>query len=88
MAEKVAPLGIRPSGVDLDASKSRAEVELFGHVTLVEGYALPNFTGCYALVALRDTPSHRSGTIIRGSNGGCRSNTSQRVAHCDLAPVE
>lgn len=31
-------------------------VELFGHVTLVEGYALPNFTGCHALVALRDTP--------------------------------
>jgi hypothetical protein len=31
-------------------------VELFGHVTLVEGYALTNFTGCHALVALRDTP--------------------------------
>ena len=31
-------------------------VELFGHVTLVEGYALPNFTGIHALVALRDTP--------------------------------
>jgi hypothetical protein len=31
-------------------------VELFGHVTLVEGYALPNFTGVHALVALRDTP--------------------------------
>jgi hypothetical protein len=31
-------------------------VELFGHVTLVEGYALINFTGCHALVALRDTP--------------------------------
>ena len=31
-------------------------VELFGHVTLVEGYALSTFTGCHALVALRDTP--------------------------------
>jgi hypothetical protein len=31
-------------------------VELFGHVTLVEGYALTNFIGCHALVALRDTP--------------------------------
>jgi len=32
-------------------------VELFGHVTLVEGYALPGFTGCHALVNLRDTPN-------------------------------
>lgn len=31
-------------------------VELFGHVTLVEGYALANYVGCHALVALRDTP--------------------------------
>lgn len=31
-------------------------VELFGHVTLVEGYAVTTFTGCHALVALRDTP--------------------------------
>jgi hypothetical protein len=33
-----------------------AEVELFGNVTLVEGYALKNFTGCHALISLRDTP--------------------------------
>lgn len=32
-------------------------VELFGHVSLVEGYALPSFTGCHALVDLRDTPA-------------------------------
>jgi hypothetical protein len=32
-------------------------VELFGHVFLVEGYDLPNFLGCHALVALRDTPN-------------------------------
>ena len=31
-------------------------VELFGHVTLVEGYSLPTFNGCHALVSLRDTP--------------------------------
>ena len=31
-------------------------VQLFGHVTLVQGFALPNFLGCYALVLLRDTP--------------------------------
>ena len=31
-------------------------VELFGHVTLVEGYALSGYTGCHALVTLRDTP--------------------------------
>ena len=31
--------------------------ELFGHVTLVEGYAIAHgFHGCHALVALRDTP--------------------------------
>jgi hypothetical protein len=32
------------------------DVELFGHVTLIEGYDLPSFLGCHALVALRDTP--------------------------------
>jgi len=31
-------------------------IELFGHVTLVEGYALNSFTGIHALVSLRDTP--------------------------------
>ena len=30
--------------------------ELFGHVTLVEGYALPGYNGVHALIALRDTP--------------------------------
>ncbi len=32
-------------------------VELFGHVILVEGYAIPSYIGCHALVALRDTPA-------------------------------
>ena len=39
-----------------DAELAGPPVELFGHVTLVEGYALAGFTGCHALVALRDTP--------------------------------
>jgi hypothetical protein len=35
-------------------------VNLFGHVTLVEGYAVPNYTtGCPALLALRDTPGKK-----------------------------
>jgi hypothetical protein len=45
-------------GITIDVSKlsSAVTVELFGHVTLVEGYALTNFTGCHALITLRDTP--------------------------------
>ena len=49
-----------PTGIDRTrkgpAPAPVPAVELFGHVTLVEGYALPNFTGVHALVALRDTP--------------------------------
>ena len=41
---------------DASAFESAATVELFGHVTLVEGYALPSYVGCHALIALRDTP--------------------------------
>jgi hypothetical protein len=41
------------------------EVEMFGHVTLVEGYDLPNFEGCHALVALRDTPGVTVAVITR-----------------------
>jgi hypothetical protein len=45
-------------GLKIEFAKIPAQkaVELFGHVTLVEGYAVPSFTGCHALVALRDTP--------------------------------
>src|ERR1044072_7859015 len=45
-------------GIKIDTSKLLPvkTVELFGHVTLVEGYALTSYTGCHALVALRDTP--------------------------------
>ena len=48
------------SGMKKTASSAAAlaaSVQLFGHVTLVEGYALPNFLGCHALVKLRDTPN-------------------------------
>src|SRR5947209_17959186 len=45
-----------PSGVKGASPKANPFVELFGHVILVEGYALKGFTGCHALVALRDTP--------------------------------
>jgi len=48
-------------GTGITAPKKRpppapATVELFGHVMLVEGYALSSFIGVHALVALRDTP--------------------------------
>jgi hypothetical protein len=42
-------------GIKVDPTAIKVE-ELFGHVTLVEGYALPAYTGCHALVALRDAP--------------------------------
>lgn len=42
--------------VELDQHLVLAAGELFGHVTLIEGYDLPTFCGCHALVALRDTP--------------------------------
>ena len=46
------------TGITVDVSKAVPvpTVELFGHVILVEGYALTTYTGCHALVALRDTP--------------------------------
>ena len=50
------------------APASAGAVELFGHVTLVEGYALPNFVGCHALVALRDTPNKTVAVLTRNQN--------------------
>jgi hypothetical protein len=49
---------IPDSGIKIDVSVLAPAVtlELFGHVTLIEGYALAAFNGCHALVALRDTP--------------------------------
>jgi hypothetical protein len=51
------------TGVTLEAAmlpSLGSTVELFGHATLVHGYALTSLVGCYALVALRDPP----GTIV------------------------
>lgn len=59
MPKETSPLdtGMTKSSAKAAASASASSVELFGHVTLVEGYALPNFLGCHALVTLRDTPN-------------------------------
>jgi hypothetical protein len=35
-----------------------SSVQLIGHVTLINGFDLPNFSGCYALVTLRDPPAN------------------------------
>jgi hypothetical protein len=43
-------------------------VELFGHVTLVEAYALAPFQGCHALVALRDTPNKTVAVLASAQN--------------------
>ena len=50
------------------AAGGAASVELFGHVTLVEGYALPNFLGCHALVKLRDTPNKTVAVLTSAHN--------------------
>jgi hypothetical protein len=61
------------SGVSQPGGKSVAaagigSVELFGHVTLVEGYALPQFAGCHALVFLRDTPNKTVAVMTSAHN--------------------
>jgi hypothetical protein len=43
-------------------------VELFGHVTLVEGYDLPGFVGSHSLVKLRDTPG-KTVAVLTNSHG-------------------
>lgn len=58
------PTGIaKPQPQQVGAGAST--VELFGHVTLVEGYAVPGFTGMHALVWLRDTPDKTVAVITR-----------------------
>lgn len=42
--------------VELDEHLVVSPRQLFGHVILVEGYALGSFAGCHALLALRDEP--------------------------------
>jgi hypothetical protein len=40
------------------------QVMLYGHVSLIEGIVLPpTFVGCYAVVALRDTPAKQVGVV-------------------------
>lgn len=59
LQEKPAPpTAPVPAGIEIEPTKlaRAAAVELFGHVILVEGYAVPAYTGCHALVTLRDTP--------------------------------
>ena len=55
MAEK--KIAKTDRGVKLDTSQffSVPRVELFGYVTLVQGYNLASYVGCHALVSLRDT---------------------------------
>ena len=55
--QESSPLDSGVTKATTRAAAAPAAVELFGHVTLVEGYALSNFLGCHALVALRDTPN-------------------------------
>ncbi len=64
-----------PSKFETGVTKTSAEagavgasVELFGHVTLVQGYALPNFLGCHALVPLRDTPNKTVAVLTSARN--------------------
>lgn len=56
MAKRVGVALSRGIRVGRTRPRTITAVELFGHVTLVEGYGLTNYTGCHALVALRDTP--------------------------------
>ena len=46
------------SGLKLDLAKVTIApiAQLFGHIILIEGYALPTYTGCHALIKLRDVP--------------------------------
>lgn len=52
----MAKIDTSQTGISRSASARATTVELFGHVGLVEGYALRGYTGIHALVALRDTP--------------------------------
>lgn len=65
MPEKTLTLPEAGLRVDLSKAAAAVNVELFGHVTLVEGYALPTFDGCHALVSLRDTPGKTVAVLTR-----------------------
>ncbi|MFN8463902.1 MAG: hypothetical protein U0X20_00065 [Caldilineaceae bacterium] len=56
----MSPNSVESSGSSITSEtlllSSGLPVELFGHVTLVQGYAVPMYVGCHALVDLRDVP--------------------------------
>ena len=43
--------------------------ELFGHVTLVQGYAVPSYTGCHALIQLTNNQTIAVMTTDPGLQG-------------------
>lgn len=63
-----------PTGITRDkTARAGTSVELFGHVGLIEAYAVTGYTGIHALVALRDqasktvavlTKQHRLQTLL------------------------
>ncbi len=63
-----SPLSSGMTQAGASALAAGISVELFGHVTLVEGYALPNFLGCHALVTLRDTPGKTVAVLTSARN--------------------
>jgi hypothetical protein len=56
MSKQMGNIIDRGIKIDLAQIPIAQIVELFGHVTLIEGYGLSNYVGCHALVSLRDTP--------------------------------
>lgn len=58
MKKETGISNIIDSGPEANVYSPCRQVELFGHVILVEGYDLPNFNGCHALVTLRDPPAN------------------------------
>jgi hypothetical protein len=60
------------TGIEIKGSSAKqlpgTNVQLFGHVTFVEGYDLPQFQGCHGLVALRDTPGKTVAVITSAHN--------------------
>ena len=56
MADKAVTSIDRGVKAGVPRSGAGSAVELFGHVTLMQGYCLSSYVGCHALVALRDSP--------------------------------
>ena len=56
MTEKAVTSIDRGVKVSTSQPERGPEVELYGHVTLVQGYGLSSYVGCHALIALKDIP--------------------------------